>query len=185
VVESRSEDVICKTRMQASPRESSLAVFPASRCTRQSNELWASQLVAVPSLPPSPDGIVTLHRLHPARVDTVLSSSSFCARAFHAMHVPEFTINILSRPECVVYIRSVKFLRRSQACTVTSIRISSYSCFSLLYVWHMHTQFSLRDAIRKPGLLCRPVSICLFVTLVYSIQTAKDQSINQSINHDF
>ena len=36
------------------------------------------------------------------------------------------------------------------------------------------TLFLPRDAMRKRGLCCRPVSVCLSVTLVHRIQTAED-----------
>jgi len=35
-------------------------------------------------------------------------------------------------------------------------------------------RFIPRDAMRKRGLCCRPVSVCSSVTLVYSIHTAED-----------
>jgi len=35
-------------------------------------------------------------------------------------------------------------------------------------------RFILRDAMRKRGLCCRPVSVRLSVTIVYCIQTAED-----------
>ena len=38
----------------------------------------------------------------------------------------------------------------------------------------MKNQFLTRDAMRKRGLCCRPVSVCLSVTFVYCIQVAKD-----------
>jgi len=37
-----------------------------------------------------------------------------------------------------------------------------------------HVDFLPRDAVRKRGLCCGPVSVCLSVSFVHCIQTAKD-----------
>ena len=52
--------------------------------------------------------------------------------------------------------------------------VISFICIAL----SMHSMRSViflpRDATRKRGTTCRPVSVCLSVTVVYCIQTAKD-----------